>query len=181
MEISSAGLELITRSEGFRAHVYLDVAGLPTIGFGHRLLPHESFPEGISEADALRILSADLRLAEQAVLRLVKVPLTQGQFDALTDFCFNLGPGRLASSTLLKALNARGYEAACEQLLRWNLAGGEINQGLRARREAEALLWTQPATRTQSTSELQLETTARHPTCVGNTTEIIAKVRPNEA
>jgi lysozyme len=79
------------------------------------------------------------------VLRLVRVPLTQGQFDALVDFCFNLGAGRLAASTLLKALNARRYDAAGEQLLRWDVAAGEVNAGLRARREAEARLWAGPA------------------------------------
>ena len=53
------------------------------------------------------------------------MPLTQGQFDALVDFCFNLGAGRLASSTLLKALNGGRYEAAAEQLLRWDVAAGQ--------------------------------------------------------
>jgi lysozyme len=62
--------------------------------------------------------------AEEAVSRLVKVPLTQRQFDALTDFAFNLGGGRLASSTLLKDLNAGRYDEAVEQLLLWTHAGG---------------------------------------------------------
>ncbi len=106
MELSAAGLELIKTSEGFRANIYADVAGIPTIGYGHRVLPHETFPNGLTEAEAVRILATDVFEAQRAVLRLVKVPLTQGQFDALTDFCFNLGAGRLASSTLLKALNA---------------------------------------------------------------------------
>ena len=146
MKLSSAGLELIKKSEGFRARVYPDVAGIPSIGYGHRLLPHEAFPNGLTEAEASGILTADIREAEQAILRLVKVPLTQGQFDALIDFCFNLGEGRLAASTLLKALNARRYQAACEQLLRWDLSGGEVHQGLRLRREAEARLWNQSET-----------------------------------
>jgi lysozyme len=57
------------------------------------------------------------------------------------DFCFNLGAGRLASSTLLKVLNGGRYEEAAEQLLRWDLAGGVENAGLKARREAELALW----------------------------------------
>jgi len=132
---------LLKRSEGFRGRVYLDVAGFPTIGYGHRLLHPESFSNGIDEAQAARILAGDVREAEQAVLRLVKVPLTQGQFDALVDFCFNLGAGKLAESTLLKNLNAGQYDAAQEQLLRWDHAGSQENAGLRARREAEAQLW----------------------------------------
>jgi lysozyme len=141
MKLSGAGLELIKRSEGFRGRTYLDVAGIPTIGYGHRLLPKQAFPEGVTEARAAEMLALDVQQAEQAVGRLVKVPLTQGQFDALVDFCFNLGEGRLASSTLLKVLNGARYEAAGEQLLRWDLAAGQVNTGLKGRREAELELW----------------------------------------
>ena len=145
MRLSAAGLELIKKSEGFRNHVYLDVAGFPTIGYGHRLLHPESFPNGVQEAQATEILTADVRDAEQAVDCLVKVPLTQGQFDALVDFSFNLGAGKLASSTLLKVLNGGRYDAAAQQLLRWDLAAGEENVALKARREAELQLWNLPA------------------------------------
>jgi lysozyme len=141
MQLSAAGLELIKRSEGYRSKTYLDVAGIPTIGYGHRILASETFPNRIDEAQAAKLLAADVRDAEQAVERLVRVALTQGQFDALTDFVFNLGAGRLASSTLLKALNASRYDAAREQLLRWDLAAGKENAGLKARREAESQLW----------------------------------------
>jgi lysozyme len=146
MQMSGAGLGLIKRSEGFRERTYLDVAGIPTIGYGHRLLPKETFPEGISEAQATGMLGLDVREAEQAVERLVRVPLTQGQFDALVDFCFNLGAGRLASSTLLKVLNDSRYEAAGEQLLRWDMAAGKVNSGLKGRREAELHLWQSAGT-----------------------------------
>ena len=146
MRLSQSGLELIKKSEGFRSQTYQDVAGFSTIGYGHRLLPHESFPDAISEAQALDLLAADVHLAEQAVQRLVRVPLTQGQFDALVDFCFNLGAGRLAGSTLLKALNAGRYSDAREQLLRWDQAGGHVSPGLKTRREAEFQLWESSAT-----------------------------------
>jgi lysozyme len=141
MQLSALGLELIRKSEGFRGRMYLDVAGIPTIGYGHRLLSGESYPDGIAEAHAEELLAGDVRQSEQAVERLVRVALTQGQFDALTDFCFNLGAGRLVASTLLRALNDGQYEAAGEQLLRWDLAGGEVCLGLKARREAEFQLW----------------------------------------
>jgi len=141
MEMSAAGLSLLRRSEGYRSHVYLDAAGIATIGYGHQLLPRESFPDGIAQARAEEILSSDLSAAGQAVQRLVRVALTQGQFDALVDLCFNLGAGKLASSTLLKELNAGQYDAAREQLLRWDHVGLQENAGLRARREAEFQLW----------------------------------------
>jgi lysozyme len=142
MKFSAAGMELLKRSEGFRDHVYLDVAGLPTIGYGHRLLHSDSFPNGIDESQAANLLACDVHDAEQAVQRLVKVPLTQGQFDALVDFTFNLGSARLASSTLLKSLNAGRYDDAAEQLLRWDHAGGKEYAPLKARRKAEIELWS---------------------------------------
>jgi lysozyme len=141
VKLSVQGLQLIKQQEGFRSRTYLDVAGFPTIGYGHRLIHPDSFPDGIDEAQAAEILAADVRDAEQAVGRLVKVTLTQGQFDALVDFCFNLGSGRLASSTLLKLLNAGRYAEASEQLLRWDQAGGKECPALKARREAELALW----------------------------------------
>jgi lysozyme len=141
MKLSTTGMELLKNSEGFRRHVYLDVAGLPTIGYGHRLLHRDSFPNGIDEPQAANLLACDVRDAEQAVQRLVKVPLTQGQFDALVDFCFNLGAGRLTASTLLKCLNAGRYDEAAEQLLLWDHTGGQECAALKVRREAEAELW----------------------------------------
>jgi len=141
MNLSTTGLDLLERSEGFRSRTYLDVAGFPTIGYGHRLLHPESFPNGVGEAQAKEILASDVRDAEQAVERLVKVPLTQGQFDALADFVFNLGQSRLAESTLLADLNAGEYDAAGAQLLRWDHAGALENAGLKARRQAKFELW----------------------------------------
>jgi lysozyme len=141
MHLSEAGLELLKQSEGFRSRTYLDVAGYPTIGFGHRLVHPEYFPGGISEAQGEAMLLKDVREAEQAVERLVKVGLSQGQFDALVDFVFNLGEGQLAASTLLKDLNEGQYHAAAGQLLRWDHAGGEEAASLKARRAAEYKLW----------------------------------------
>lgn len=137
MKLSAAGLELIKRFEGFRERVYRDVAGFPTIGYGHRVASSESFPEEIDKAQAAAMLANDVCEAERVVGRLVRVTLTQGQFDALVDFCFNLGAGRLTTSSLLRELNAGRYEIAGEQLLRWDFAGGVVNSGLKARRLAE--------------------------------------------
>jgi lysozyme len=87
------------------------------------------------------LLRADAQDAEQAVTRLVKAPLTQGQFDALVDFVYNLGSARLANSTLLKLLNAGRYDEAANQLLLWDHAGTVEVAGLKARRLAETKLW----------------------------------------
>ena len=141
MHLSSAGLDLLKKSEGFRDRVYTDVAGFRTIGFGHRLTPGEAYPTGITQAEGEMILSRDLAIAESAVERLVKVPLTQGQFDALVDFVFNLGAGRLASSTLLGYLNTGRFDEAAWQLLAWDHAGSREIAALKSRREAEFHLW----------------------------------------
>ena len=141
MRLSTAGLELLKKSEGFRDRVYSDVAGFRTIGYGHRLTPAEFYPDGITQAKADSILAADIAIAEAAVMRLVKVPLSQGQFDALVDFVFNLGAGRLASSTLLRYLNSDKYNEAAWQLLAWDHAGSRELPALKLRRESEFRLW----------------------------------------
>jgi lysozyme len=141
MNMSRIGLELLKKSEGFREQAYHDVAGFRTIGFGHRLLPRENYPDGMNLVQAEAILANDVRNAEIAIERLVRVLLTQGQFDALVDFVFNLGAGRLAGSTLLKYLNSGKYDAAAWQLLAWDHAGSQQLAGLKARREAEFRLW----------------------------------------
>jgi lysozyme len=141
MKLSAAGLELLKKSEGFRSRTYLDVAGRATIGYGHLIGVHEIFPNEISAAQAEALLAADVSQAEQAVSRLVRVPLTQGQFDALVDFTFNLGAERLRASTLLLRLNAGDYDAASAELLHWDHAGAQEIAGLKLRREAEVRLW----------------------------------------
>lgn len=142
MQLSAAGLQLVKNSEGFRSNTYLDLAGLPTIGYGHRLVHPEAYPNGITPHQAEVILQWDLRTAQQAVETLVRVPLTQGQFDALVDFVFNLGSGSLAHSTLLARLNAGNVAAAASQLLLWDHAGSTEVAALKARRRAEYRLFT---------------------------------------
>ena len=152
MPFGSAGLALLKKSEGFRNKIYRDPAGIPTIGYGHRVLPSESFPDGIDEAQASQLLAQDIGIAEKAVLKLVKVAITQGQFDALVDFVYNLGPNRLAASTLLRDLNIGRYDAAAEQLLMWDHVGTKEVAGLKARREAEFHLWHNPLLRAEVVS-----------------------------
>lgn len=81
-------------------------------------------------------------LAEQAVCRLIKVPLTDGQFDALVSFTFNLGSGALQRSTLRRKVNHEEHEEVPDQFMRWVWAGGKKLRGLVMRREAEASLYS---------------------------------------
>ena len=107
----------------------------------HKLSATESFPDGITEEQADALLLRDVAIAESAVSRLVRVPLTQAQFDALVDFVFNLGGSRFAASSLLVDLNAGKYDDAAQQLLAWDHSGHVEVEGLKLRREAEYQMW----------------------------------------
>ena len=139
--ITDAGLNLIKRFEGFSPTIYLCPAGYPTIGFGHVMLAHEKdqFAAGITPTQATELLRKDVRIAERAVLRLFSVPLTDGQFDALVSFSFNLGAGALQRSTLRRKVNRGEHESVPAELMKWVWAAGMRLAGLVRRRKMEAL------------------------------------------
>jgi lysozyme len=139
MKPSGACRALVRQFEGCRLQAYLDSAGVPTIGVGHTR--GVKMGDRCSQAQADLWLTQDLEDAGAAVASLVKVPLTQDQFDALTDFTFNLGVRRLAESTLLIMLNRGNYKAAADQFSRWVYAGNKVLAGLVKRRAAEAMLF----------------------------------------
>nr|WP_256659775.1 lysozyme [Pseudomonas sp. LS-2] len=99
----------------------------------------------ITEEQAERMLMNDVARFEPELDRLVKVSLSQNQWDALMSFVYNLGSANLASSTLLKLLNAGDYDRAAAQFGRWNRAGGKEMPGLTARRFAEQTLFLSKA------------------------------------
>lgn len=135
--ITQNGIDLIKRFEGFSRTVYFCPAGYPTIGYGHVVKPHEDFSAGIDEARAEELLRQDAQIAERAVLRLINVPLTDGQFDALVSFTYNLGGGALQRSTLRRKINREEHADVPEQFMRWIWAGGRKLKGLVRRRAAE--------------------------------------------
>ena len=141
--ITQNGIDLIKRFEGFSRTVYFCPAGYPTIGYGHVVKPHEDFSAGIDEAQAEELLRQDAAIAEQAVLRLINVPLTDCQFDALVSFTYNLGGGALQRSTLRRKINREEHTDVPGQFMRWVWAGGRKLKGLIRRREAEADLYAQ--------------------------------------
>ena len=142
MQISDAGIRAIQDFEGFSRDRYADSAGLPTIGYGHLIRPHENIPERISQAYAAMLLRQDLAVAEACVNRLVKREISQHQYDALVSFTFNLGCGALAKSTLLKRVNAGDEQGAAAEFLTWVYAGGRKIEGLMNRRVAERAMFT---------------------------------------
>ena len=139
MRTGRDGVELIRHFEGCRFDAYLCPAGVWTIGYGHTADVKEG--DSIDQEAAEAFLIEDLETFERNVTNLVKVPLTQQQFDALVSWTFNLGAGNLAESTLLKKLNNYQYAEVPEQMMRWVRAGGQVLEGLVKRRAAEAALF----------------------------------------
>lgn len=139
--ITQDGIDLIKRFEGFSSSVYICPAGYPTIGYGHLVRSGESYTE-ISETEAEELLRKDVESAERAVLRLVNVPLTDGQFDALVSFTFNLGSGAFQRSTLRRKVNRQAHAEVPEQLMRWVWAGGKKLKGLELRRQVEVSFYS---------------------------------------
>ncbi|MBN8531559.1 MAG: lysozyme [Alphaproteobacteria bacterium] len=139
--ITQEGLDLIKRFEGFSETVYICPAGYPTIGYGHVVKPSENFSCGVSKVEAEDLLREDVQVAERAVLRLISVPLRDGQFGALVSFTFNLGSGALQRSTLRRKVNREDHEEVPAEFMRWVWAGGRKLKGLIRRREAEAALY----------------------------------------
>ena len=139
MHISETGLALIRQFEGLRLSAYRCPAGIATIGYGSTA--GVQMGQTITAERAEELLREDVRQFEAAVSRLVKVPLSQGQFDSLASFAFNLGAKSLAQSTLLRLLNAGDYSGAAAQFDRWVYASGKKLSGLVKRRAAERALF----------------------------------------
>ena len=139
MKISQEGINLIKKIEGCELEAYKCAAGVWTKGYGSTKGVKEG--DTITQDEAEELLIKDLEVFEKAVNDAVKVAMVQCQFDALVSWTFNLGPGNLNSSTMLKKLNGREFDEVSEQMKRWNKANGKTLDGLIRRREAEALLY----------------------------------------
>jgi lysozyme len=156
MNISAKCLHMIEHHEGVRFKPYQCPAKLWTIGVGHVLYPDQGkLPIDQRGAYALRpednrqfskeevngILRGDLDRFERGVARFCPVPLTQGMFDALVSFSFNVGLGTLQRSTLRQKLLRGDKEGAAEELLKYCMASGKVLRGLQNRRIDERALF----------------------------------------
>lgn len=142
MNISQKGIDLIKNFEGCRLTAYRCPANILTIGYGHTG-SDVVIGQKITQEQAEKLLKSDLLVHCNNVSRLVKVPLTQNQFDALVSFEFNVGYGNFASSTMLKLLNQKKYREAAAQFDRWVYANRKVLAGLVKRRAAEKNLFLQ--------------------------------------
>ena len=137
---SDTGLALTKQFEGLRLEAYQDAAGIWTIGYGHT--GRDVRPgRRVSEFEAEVLLRADLRDAIDCVNRAVEVEITQHQFDALVDFCYNTGRGNFQRSSLLGKVNLEDFEGAAVQFGLWVNVGMKPVPGLVRRRAAEAALF----------------------------------------
>lgn len=139
MNYSDQGFALTQKFEGCELTAYQDSVGVWTIGYGHTA----GVTPGMvcAQDQANEWLQQDVQWAVNAVNQYVTAPLTQGEFDALVDFTFNLGVGNLVHSTLLRLLNGLDYTGAAAEFPKWNMAGGHVLAGLTARRLAEQELF----------------------------------------
>lgn len=139
MEISEIGYTLIKRFEGLRCKAYQCSAGVWTIGYGHTYGVKRG--DTITEKEADELLEQDLQYTKSIVESYVTVPLTQGMFNALCSFVFNVGAGAFKSSTLLRLLNAEQYDKAAREFDRWIYVNGKVSNGLKNRRTMERIVF----------------------------------------
>ena len=138
--------DLCRRFEGFRAKPYLCPAGIPTIGYGStyyadgRKVTLNDPPVSEPEARALLMHELEATYAPGVARLCPQLAGDEKRFNAIVDFCYNLGVGRLQTSTLRRKLNAQDWEGAKEQLMLWTRGGGKILPGLVLRRKAECSL-----------------------------------------
>ena len=141
MKLGERGTEILKYFEGCKLTAYQDSVGVWTIGYGHTKGVYDGMT--ITQDQAEQMLLSELKEYEGYIENMVTVPLTQNQFDALVVWIYNLGPTNFKNSTLLKELNAGNYNAAGQEITRWNKAGGKVLAGLVKRREAEAELFNE--------------------------------------
>lgn len=139
LSLSATGVQLIQGHEGTVRKVYKDTASINTVCTGHvtNLPLGKVVPQSLCDT----YLKGDTRIAQDAIKRLVKVPVTQEQYDAMTSLVFNIGGGAFAKSTLLKDINMQHCIAASGEWMRWNRAGGQVSPGLTNRRRDESNAW----------------------------------------
>jgi lysozyme len=159
MNVSQRGLDLLKSFEGLRLQAYDDGTGTWTIGHGLTFYPDSG--RKVQQGDEIDAEAAEELFAAAAgdfaadVGRLVHVPLSQQQFDALVSLAYNIGTGALEKSTLLQKLNAGDYYGAADEFTRWNKAGGVTLSGLVKRRAAERTLFLEGTFPTKHVNESQ--------------------------
>lgn len=167
IKISSAGIHAIKVEEGVRLQAYLDTVGVPTIGYGHT--KNVKMGQRITQAQAEAFLIEDINEVENALNKSLKVEVTQDQYDAMIVLGFNVGANGLATSTLVKKLNAGDVTGAALEFARWNKVTDPITKKkipdptgvLSARRAREMTLFL--SGKIEETAKLAVKTVKKNP------------------
>ena len=135
LAVSATALVSIALNEGYRGEAYKDAVGVPTVGYGETkgvTMKSKTTPDRA----LVQLLSSANRHADD-IRQCISIPLYQHEFDAYVSLAYNIGAKNFCGSTLVKKLNAGDYTGACEQIRRWDRAGGKVLAGLTKRREQE--------------------------------------------
>ena len=133
--ISASALVGIAINEGYVGQTYKDVVGVPTLGFGETkgVQPGQT----TTPPKALKQLLSSADDHATGIKQCIAVPLSQGEYDAYLSLSYNIGVGAFCKSNLVKKLNTQDYAGACQEILKWNRAGGVVQPGLNKRRYEE--------------------------------------------
>ena len=153
MRVSLKGRDFIKEKEGFRARPYLCSGKVPTIGYGTTVYPNGTkvtlADRPVNQIQADYYFMRDLEQFERDVNSLIMRPCTQGQFDALVSFAYNVGSDidldsvaeGLGDSTLLRKFNAGDFVGASNEFVKWNKSKGVVVDGLTKRRLQEKVMF----------------------------------------
>ena len=148
MNINAGGLSIILVAEGFVATPYRCPAGVISQGYGSTILLDGTRvtmdSKKVTKDEAKALLRRHLDHVESDILRLIRVPLNENEFSSLCSWTYNLGSGRLQSSTLRARINRNDRLGAANEFPKWRRANGRILRGLVIRREAERQLFLTP-------------------------------------
>ena len=136
--LASASLvAFVTGWEGNEETTYRDIVGVPTVCSGITdpkiAIPGKTY----TEAECAALNAKEIEAYGERAIQCVTVPLSQGEYEAYASLTYNIGAGNFCRSTLVKKLNAGDRPGACQEILRWNRAGGKVVRGLTNRRKAE--------------------------------------------
>ncbi|GJL92522.1 lysozyme [Hyphococcus sp.] len=142
LRMNAAGLKIIEESEGLRLEAY-NLGGQWLIGYGHTRTAKAGMT--ITQTQAEQLLREDVRASEDAVRKMVLVPVNENQFSAMVSLAYNMGSGGFSRSTVLDAVNKGNYKKAADNFRNHNKGGGKVIPHLTERREKERALFLTPA------------------------------------
>ena len=145
MQLSSNGFKLLGELEGIVLKPYRDSVGIPTIGIGSTYYEDgtkvKMSDKPITTERAIQLAKNVVKSFEAQVNKVILLPMTQNQFDAMVLLCYNIGESGFARSSVARYFNEGNLQKAADSFLLWNKAGGKVSKGLTNRRQKERNLF----------------------------------------